>query len=164
MTGPETRDNGLRPARHTDIAAIQALLDNYAARGNLLPRNAQEIADHLDEFLVWQETDRVIACGALEILAPDLGEIRSLAVADSHLRSGIGRRIARCLIDRAVSRKLGRVMALTYVPGFFESLGFRRTSRDALPEKVWQVCVNCYKFAQCDEIAVILPLPAPGEA
>ena len=49
-------------------------------------------------------------------------------------------------------------MALTYVPGFFGRLGFEVVSKDDLPEKVWQVCVKCYKFNRCDEIAVMLRL------
>ena len=28
----------------------------------------------------------------------------------------------------------------------------------ALPEKVWGVCVKCYKFNNCDEIAVLREL------
>ena len=148
----------LREACRADVPAIKALLDEYAARGNLLPRSEAQITQHLAEFLVWEQADGVVACGALERLAPDLCEIRSLAVAASCLRSGIGRRIAVQLIERARQAGARRVMALTYVPKFFESLGFARTERDTLPEKVWSVCVNCYKFAQCDEIAVLLSL------
>ena len=51
--------------------------------------------------------------------------------------------------------------SLTYVPGFFGRLGFEVVSKDDLPEKVWQVCVKCYKFNRCDEIAVMLRLDAP---
>ena len=37
-------------------------------------------------------------------------------------------------------------------------LGFKTVSKDTLPEKVWSVCVKCYKFNHCDEIAVLLEL------
>jgi amino-acid N-acetyltransferase len=47
-------------------------------------------------------------------------------------------------------------MALTYVPEFFHKLGFRTVPKDMLPEKVWGVCVKCYKYNNCDEIAVLL--------
>ena len=156
---PLTEDAGaLRRADAGDVPAIKTLLDGYAARGNLLPRSVAEITRHLSEFLVWERQGKVVACGALEMLAPDLAEIRSLAVSASCVRTGIGREIALRLIERAREVGAARVMALTYVPKFFESLGFARTDRNALPEKVWSVCVNCYKFAQCDEIAVLLPL------
>ena len=29
---------------------------------------------------------------------------------------------------------------------------------DTLPEKVWGVCVKCYKYSNCDETAVVLAL------
>ena len=157
-----TQAGRLRAACRADVPAIKALLDEYAARGNLLPRSEAQIKQHLGEFLVWERAGRVVACGALETLAPGLCEIRSLAVATSCLRSGIGRRIAVQLIERARAAGASRVMALTYVPKFFESLGFTRTDRDTLPEKVWSICVHCYKFADCDEIAVLLPLQSNG--
>ena len=49
-------------------------------------------------------------------------------------------------------------MALTYVPGFFEKLGFRIVSMESLPEKVFGVCVICPKFDHCDEIAMVKSL------
>ena len=59
---------------------------------------------------------------------------------------------------------LKRLMALTYVPAFFARLGFEVVSKDDLPEKVWQVCVKCYKFNRCDEIAVMLRLDQASAA
>ena len=49
-------------------------------------------------------------------------------------------------------------MALTYVPEFFHKLEFRTVPKESLPEKVWGICVKCYKFNNCDETAVLLEL------
>ena len=46
-------------------------------------------------------------------------------------------------------------MALTYVVQFFEKLGFNVVEMSELPEKVWGACINCHKFQNCDEIAVL---------
>jgi len=50
------------------------------------------------------------------------------------------------------------LMALTYVPRFFHNIGFVTVGTDTLPEKVWSVCVKCYKYNRCDEVAVLLNL------
>jgi len=123
--------------------------------GNLLPRSRQEITDNIDLFRVAEANGGVIGCGALEIFTPDLAEIRSLVVDQSRKGTGIGRRLVECLVDDARDRGHERLMALTYVPGFFHRLGFETVSRDSLPEKVWGICVRCYKFNHCDEIAVL---------
>ncbi len=148
----------LRPARLADVPAIHALLREQAAAGNLLPRTQENLVRHVRDFVVAERDGAVAAVGALEIMGPDLGEVRSLAVAPAFHRQGLGERLTRGLIDAARAVGLKRVMALTYVPGFFGRLGFEVVSKDDLPEKVWQVCVKCYKFNRCDEIAVMLRL------
>jgi hypothetical protein len=50
------------------------------------------------------------------------------------------------------------VFAFTYIPGFFQNLGFREVDRGALPLKAWKDCLRCPKFQCCDEIAVIKDL------
>ena len=62
------------------------------------------------------------------------------------------------LLKRARGLGLARVMALTYVPEFFHRLGFVTVPKHSLPEKVWGICVKCYKFHNCDEIAVLKQL------
>ncbi len=78
-----------------------------------------------------------------------------LAVDEEFGRSGLGTGLVALLIDEARDRGLGRLMALTYVPEFFHKLDFRTVPKAILPEKVWGICVRCYKFYNCDEIAVL---------
>ena len=96
-----------------------------------------------------------MACGALEIFTAELGEVRSLAVDEAHAGRGLGSLLVRRIIDEARLLGLSRLMALTYVPAFFHRLGFETVPKETLPEKVWGVCVTCYKFHHCDEIAVL---------
>jgi len=46
-------------------------------------------------------------------------------------------------------------MALTYVVELFRDLEFKVVDMALLPEKVWNVCVHCRKFNNCDEIAMV---------
>lgn len=154
----------LRPARLADVPAIHALLREQAAAGNLLPRTQENLVRHVRDFVVAERDGRVLAVGALEIMGPDLGEVRSLAVAPAFHRQGLGEQVTRALLEQARIIGLRRVMALTYVPAFFARLGFEVVSKDTLPEKVWQVCVKCYKFNRCDEIAVMRSLESAVDA
>jgi amino-acid N-acetyltransferase len=147
-----------RPATAEDVGAIHGLLKGYADKGNLLPRSIRDIEINLADFRVVEQGGRILACGALELFPNSLGEVRSLAVDETHGRAGLGTLLVAGLIDEARMRGLTRLMALTYVPAFFHKLEFRTVPKAMLPEKVWGICVKCYKFYDCDEIAVLLYL------
>jgi len=151
----------IRPAGRADAGAITGLLEGYARMGNLLPRTPREILDNIALFRVAESGGAVVGCGALEIFTPDLAEIRSLVVAKRCKATGTGRLLVERLIEDARARGHRRLMALTYVPGFFHRLGFVTVPKDMFPEKVWGICVRCYKFHHCDEIAVLKRL-GPG--
>jgi amino-acid N-acetyltransferase len=148
----------VRAAAIGDVPTIHQLLEIYAAKGNLLPRTLSELYRHLRDFFVVEADGKVVACGALEIFTEDLGEVRSLVVDETHERRGLGRLLVERITAEARAIGLQRLMALTYVPEFFHRLGFKTVSKDVLPDKVWGVCVTCYKFNQCDETAVLLEL------
>ncbi|OGI39761.1 MAG: GNAT family N-acetyltransferase [Candidatus Muproteobacteria bacterium RBG_16_62_13] len=148
----------VRPAAIHDVPEIHQLLELYAAQGNLLPRSMSELYRHLRDFFVVDSDGRVVGCGALEIFTDDLGEVRSLVVADEHKGHGHGRQLVERIIAEAKAIGLKRLMALTYVPDFFHKLGFRTVPKNTLPEKVWSVCIKCYKFNHCDETAVLLDI------
>ena len=148
----------VRPAAIGDVPTIHHLLEIYAAKGNLLPRTFSELYRHLRDFFVVDINGQVVACAALEIFTEDLGEVRSLVVDEAHERRGLGRLLVERVLDEARTIGLRRVMALTYVPPFFHKLGFRTVGKETLPEKVWGVCVKCYKYNHCDETAVLKEL------
>jgi len=148
----------IRPAGIGDVPYIHHLVENYAAQGNLLPRTMSELYRHLRDFFVIEMDGKVTGCGALEIFTEDLGEIRSLVVDDAFKRHGFGRLLVERLLEEARRIGLRRIMALTYVPAFFHKLGFKTVPKETLPEKVWGICVKCYKFNNCDEIAVLVEL------
>jgi amino-acid N-acetyltransferase len=148
----------IRPAAIGDVPYIHHLLEIYAAQGNLLPRTMNELYRHLRDFFVIEMQGKVTACGALEIFTEDLGEVRSLVVDDAFKGQGLGRQLVRRLIQEARAIGLRRLMALTYVAPFFHKLGFKTVAKDTLPEKVWGICVKCYKYNNCDETAVLLEL------
>jgi amino-acid N-acetyltransferase len=143
----------IRPAVISDVPDIHEMLEVYASLGELLPRTMDNLYRHLRDFFV-----KIAVCGALEIFTENLGEVRSLVVAENFKGRGLGHLLVKRIVTEARTIGLSRLMALTYAPGFFHKLGFRTVSKGSLPEKVWGVCVKCYKFNNCDETAVLLEL------
>jgi amino-acid N-acetyltransferase len=144
-----------RDATMEDIDQLYELIQNYADQGVMLPRSKEMLAQQIDTFVVAQSDDRVIGCGSLTQLGPDLVEIRSLGLDPAFKGQGIGRKIVDVLAQRAQARGIPKIMALTYAVDFFERNGFSVVSKDIFPEKVWRDCIHCKKQHSCDEIAVL---------
>lgn len=149
------RDFAVRPAQLDDVAGIHNLLRQYSAIDILLPRSESDIYNSLRDFYVATGNGRVVACAALLIYTRELGEVRSLAVDPEYMKMGLGLRLVQRLESDARKIGLTKLMALTYVVDFFEKLGFNVVEMSELPEKVWGACINCHKFQNCDEIAVL---------
>jgi len=150
----------VRTATVSDAEAIADLVNGYAARGEMLPKSLNHVYQNIRDFLVVEAPEGIVACGALHVLWDNLGEIRSLAVHDAYRRRGIGGQIVRTHLEGARQLGLPQVFALSYKPQFFVSLGFVVVERDSLPRKIWVDCIDCVKFPQCDEVAVIYNLEA----
>ncbi len=148
----------LRKAKITDVEPIHALITYYADKGLMLPRSRNMLYENLREFTVVEDQGHVIAAGSLHITWKDLAEIRAMAVAPEHAKKGIGRALVGKFIDEARELEAPRLFALTYQDGFFAKCGFRIVEKDSLPQKVWKECVNCPKFPNCEEIAMIIDL------
>jgi amino-acid N-acetyltransferase len=89
----------------------------------------------------------------------DLAEIRSLAVAEPYAGNGVGRQIVAQLLTEVRDLGVPTVFALTYQVEFFRRLGFREVAKETLPRKIWADCLDCLKFPDCDETAVVLSIP-----
>jgi len=145
----------VRKAAMHDIPALLDLINGYSAKGIMLPRTEFEISENMRDFMVAYAGSQLVGCGALHFYSPTVGEIRSLAVAESHKTHGIGRLIVDSLVYEAKLYGLDAAFAFTYVPGFFARVGFHEVERGELPLKAWKDCLRCPKFHDCDEIAVV---------
>ncbi len=157
----------IRKASLTDIPALLALINAYAAKGIMLPRTEFEMAENVRDFSVALEDGRLVGCGALHFYTATSGEVRSLAVDPAAKAKGIGRAIVEALEKEAREQDLHSLFAFTYVAGFFAKLGFEEVDRGELPLKAWKDCLRCPKFQACDETAVLKRLRQewqPGSA
>jgi len=152
--GPEM----IEKARISDPPAIRELVNYYADRQIMLPRSLNDIYEKLRDFFVCREGGEVVGCAALHISWGSLGEIRSLAVAEPAQGKGIGRRLIETCLQEAREFGMERVFVLTYVPELFRKFGFVERPKEELPHKVWADCLDCPKFPNCDEVALIKEL------
>lgn len=151
----------VEPARLADAGAIHSLVTFWADRGDMLHRPIGEIYEAIRDFKVARLDGRLVGCGSLHIMGPDLAEIRSLAVDESVQGRGVGAAIVRACLEDARNLGLERVFALTYRPGFFEKQGFRLANVMEFPQKVWNECVRCPFFTNCREVAVVREVSGP---
>lgn len=152
----------IRKAKLTDVPALLGLINDYAARGIMLPRTEFELCENLRDFMVAIEMEdgeeRLAGCGALHFYTMQTAEVRSLAVAERRKTAGVGKKIVAALVEEAREFKLDLVFAFTYVVGFFEKCGFEVVDRGSLPLKAWKDCLRCPKFTCCDETPVVFLL------
>lgn len=145
----------VRKASMPDIHELLGLINDYAAKGVMLPRTEFEMSENIRDFSLAFSGGELVGCGALHFYSPTSGEIRSLAVNPNVKSRGIGRALVESLEKEAIEYRLHSIFAFTYVTGFFEKLGFEEVERGALPLKAWKDCLRCPKFQSCDETAVI---------
>ena len=159
----------VHPATLADVERMHGLINDFARKGLMLAKSRNALYQSVRDFYVAEAVDdqseeRAFAgCGALHVLWADLGEIRSLAVQEQYQGNRVGRHIVRALLGDAQRLQLPRVFALTYRQAFFERIGFTEVDKDALPRKVWGECLDCPKFPNCDEIAMVLDSPFDRE-
>ena len=149
----------IRKAKVSDIKAIHSLLLNYSETGVLLGRSLSDLYDQIRDFYVSVGDDNKLEgiCG-LHVCWADLGEIRSLAVKDEYKGQDRGLELVKACIREAEDFGLNKLFVLTYVPDFFKKLGFENVDKKVLPHKVWADCMNCVKFPDCDEEAMMIKL------
>ena len=147
-----------RSAKFADVEEIYSLIAGYASQGLMLPKPHNVLYEALREFIVAVEveTKKIVGTGALHLTWNELAEVRSMAVHPDYKRQGIGAEIVKQLLVQGREVGVKNFFTLTYSPEFFESLGFKVTTRESLPHKIWKECIDCPKFANCDEIAMTL--------
>lgn len=152
------QDTLIRRAHVTEVKAIRELIHREAAKNLMLPRPIHEIYQNLRDFFVYYVDGKVVGCCALHIVWEDLGEIRSLVVDEDYRGKDIGKELVLRAVKDARELCLPKVFALTYIPQFFEKLGFSMIDKAELPHQVWADCVRCPKFPDCGEIPLTLDL------
>ena len=94
------------------------------------------IKDHLNNFYVIMDMDKIIGVGGVEIYS-DAGLLRSIAINPQYQKKGLGRKIIEFLIDHAKKNKVKELFLLTEtVPKLYEKFGFFHIKMDDMNNKI----------------------------
>lgn len=148
----------IRKAKIQDIKQIQKLINFFAKQDLMLPRSLNELYENLRDFWVVEERKKIVGCCALHISWDNLAEIKSLVVARNNQKKGLGRKLVTACIVEAKELGARKIFVLTYKPGYFKRFGFKRVRHADLPHKIWAECIDCPKFPNCQETALLKTL------
>ncbi len=147
-------------AQLSDIPAMQALVVSEVKEGVILNRTEDEVATNIRSYVLAKVDNTIVGYAALHVHSKRLAEIRSLIVNSEYRGQNIGQEIVNYTLDEA--KELGveeDVLVLTYLPAFFEKLGFKEIHKEVIPEhKIWADCIKCIHFPVCNEIALVYKL------
>ena len=133
----------VRAARSADVRAIRDLLEPYVHRRILLGKDLVVLYEAVQQFVVAEdEGGRLIGCGALHVMWEDLGEVRTLIVADDWLHQGVGRSIVEALEQNARTLGLSRLFCLTFEVGFFTRRGFAQIGEQVVDPDVYSQLIR----------------------
>ena len=127
----------VRPARTGDVRGILDLLDPWVQRRILLGKELVTLFESVQEFVVAEIDGRLIGCGALHVMWEDLGEIRTLIVAEDWLHHGVGGAIVAQLEEQARALGLTRLFCLTFEVEFFSRRGFTEIGEQVVDPDVY---------------------------
>jgi amino-acid N-acetyltransferase len=144
-------------AKLSDIPQMQALVVKEVKEGTILYRSEDEVATNIRSYVLAKEGEKVVGYTALHIHSSRLAEVRSLIVDEAYRGQYIGQRMVEFTLDEAKMLEVEEdVLVLTYLPGFFQKLGFKEISKEVIPEhKIWADCIKCIHFPVCNEVALI---------
>ena len=133
--------SGFKSMTLNDISSVLSLMDPFVKREILLPRTKAQLAEKLDDYVVYQVDGGIHACAALHIYNNSEAEIAAVAVDESYSKLGIGVKLINFLLKKAKEKSLQSVFVLTtQTADWFEKLGFKEDSIESLPperKKLW---------------------------
>jgi len=141
----------------SDISSMQNLVTKEVKDGIILNREDDEIATNIRSYVLAKKEGKIVGYTALHIHSHRVAEIRSLIVHRDYRGEKIGQKLVEFTLNEA--KQLGvkeDVLVLTYLPLFFNTLGFREINKESIPEhKIWTDCIKCIHFPVCNEVALI---------
>lgn len=148
----------VRKAQLPDVKKIYNLILFWAKKGSVLERPLNYIYENLRDFWVYEERGKIVGACSLHVAGwKGLAEIKSLVVDKRFHGRGIGRKLVEACIEEAKYLGVKRVFTLTFVEKFFRKVGFKKITKDKLPQKIWSDCIHCVFFPhKCKEEALII--------
>ena len=134
----------IRRARTADVRAIRRLVAVYAGERILLAKEAVQLYEDVQDFVVAERDGIVVGCGAIHPLWEDLAEVRTVAVDPAARGLGIGHLLVERLIAQARDLGVERLFVLTFEVAFFERHGFRPIEGTPVTHEVFEELLRSF--------------------
>ncbi|WP_173384670.1 amino-acid N-acetyltransferase [Fibrobacter succinogenes] len=123
------------PANIEDIPDILRIMQDYIAKGYLVPRTQESISEKLKDYVVYSIDNSIHGCGALHAFEDGMAEIAGIAVGANYRKSGIGDAIVRHLISIGRMKGYKKLFLLTtQALDWFYPFGFEDGTVEDLPK------------------------------
>jgi len=126
----------VRRARMSDVEKIHQQVEFWAAKGEILPRSYENIVHDIQNFVVAEMEGEVVGCASLYIYQKGLAEIRSVVIDEKFHKQGQGQALVQYLLEFANQMELQKIIVLTYIPAYFEQLGFSLIDKNSLADNI----------------------------
>ena len=115
---------------------IIELMKPFVDEGRLLPRSFETINNSIDDFIVIENENEVIACAGLKVYQQEkVGEIYALVVNKAFHNTDTSSKLMHLLINKASGMGLSSIFALSKYGGrFFFRFDFNEAKLSSLPE------------------------------
>ena len=131
----------VRAMEQTDIPSVLAIMKPFVESGKLLQRTEEQVADSLEDYIVYELDGGVHACAALHFYPDGQAEIAAVAVDENYAHMGIGPKLMDNLIAQASEGGAKSIFIMTtQTADWFEQLGFEEDVLESIPEerrKLW---------------------------
>ena len=144
----------VRRARMSDISSISCLVNYWADLGEILPRSLDNIIHDVQNFVVAEVDGVVVGCASLYIYQTGLAEIRSVVIDKIAHGQGQGKALVQYLLEFAHQIELQRIIVLTYIPDYFQQLGFNLIDKSSLADNIIEDSEQSPHKDPADEVAM----------
>ncbi len=144
----------VRRARMSDVDSIHQLTNYWADKGEILPRTRDNIIHDIQNFVVAELDGKVVGTASLYIYQTGLAEIRSVVVQDDAQKQGQGEALVQYLLEFANQMELEQIIVLTYIPQYFEQLGFNVIDKNSLADNIIEDSEPSPHKDPADEVAM----------
>ena len=126
--------DNIRPMAIGDVPEVLRLMQPAVDEGILVPRAEADLAEHIDDYAIYEVDGTIHACAALIVYPDRQGEIAGMMVDEMYKGLGIGGRMISYFIERAAAKKLKSVFVLTtQAADWFSQLEFTHGKITDLP-------------------------------
>ena len=154
----------VRRARMSDVEKIHALVNVQADKGEILPRSLDNTIHDVQNFVVAELDGEVVGCASLYIYQTDLAEIRSVVVDKNAQGQEQGQALVQYLLEFAHQMELKQIIVLTYIPEYFNKLGFSVIEKSSLASNIIEDSEQSPHKDPADEIAMAYVVDRSGTA